>query len=390
MDHTSYNIATININTITNETKLNSLRSFIRTLDLDIIFLQEVENEQLTLPGYNVICNVDHSRRGTAIALKEYISFSHVEKSLDGRLVALRINATTLANVYAPSGTQFRLERERFLNNTVAYYLRHNTPNLILAGDFNCVLRQCDATGSNFSPALQATVRQLQLKDVWEQLKPQCAGHTYITANSSSRLDRVYVSNNLREHLRSADIHVCSFTDHKAVTIRICLPHLGREPGRGFWCLRPHLLTEENIEEFRYRWQYITRQRRLYASWMAWWTGVGKPKIKSFFKWKSKIVFDEYNREHQRLYSQLRQAYDNYYGDPTMITTINMIKGRMLAHQRNFTKIFMRINETYVSGEALSTFQLGERRRKRTTITQLRTDDDVMLRTYRMESLSWQ
>lgn len=379
MEHTSYNIATVNINTITNDTKLNSLRSFIRTMELDIVFLQEVENEQLSLPGYNVICNVDHSRRGTAIALKEYISFSHVEKSLDGRLLTVRINDTTLANVYAPSGTQFRAERERFLNNTIAYYLRHNTPNLLLAGDFNCVIRQCDATGPNYSPALQATVRQLQLKDAWEQLKPQCPGHTYITANSTSRLDRVYVSAGLREQLRSADVHVCSFTDHKAVTIRICLPHLGREPGRGFWCLRPHLLTVENIEEFRYRWQYITRQRRYYTSWMSWWIAVGKPKIKSFFKWKSKAVFEEFNREHQRLYSQLREAYDNYYGDPAMITTINMIKGRMLAHQRNFTKIFVRINETYVAGEALSSFQLGERRRKRTTITQLRDGEDVVI-----------
>lgn len=90
MDYTSYNIATININTITNATKLNALQSFIRTMDLDIIFLQEVENEQLCLPGYNVVCNVDHMRRGTAIALREHIQFSSVEKSLDGRLIALQ------------------------------------------------------------------------------------------------------------------------------------------------------------------------------------------------------------------------------------------------------------------------------------------------------------
>lgn len=83
MDLTSYNIATININNITNPTKLDALRNFIRNMEADIIFLQELENEQLFLPGYNVICNVDHARRGAAIALKDYIQFSHVEKSLD-------------------------------------------------------------------------------------------------------------------------------------------------------------------------------------------------------------------------------------------------------------------------------------------------------------------
>lgn len=199
MAYTSINIGTININTITNPTKLNALRTFIRTVDLDIIFLQEVENEQLTLPGYNVVCNVDHARRGTAIALKEHIRYSHIEKSLDGRLVALRVQNTTLCNVYAPSGSALRAERERFYSNTIAYYLRHRTDHVILGGDFNCVIRQCDATGSNSSPALQFAVQQLRLIDVWQQLRSRDMGYTYITHNSSSRLDRFYVSAGLRE-----------------------------------------------------------------------------------------------------------------------------------------------------------------------------------------------
>lgn len=101
----SYNLASININTITNRTKLNALQTFLRDSEIDIAFLQEVENEQLLLPGYNVVCNVDHTRRGTAIALKEHVQYSNIEKSLDGRIIALRVQNTTLCNVYAPSGT---------------------------------------------------------------------------------------------------------------------------------------------------------------------------------------------------------------------------------------------------------------------------------------------
>ncbi|KAL9705541.1 hypothetical protein quinque_009059 [Culex quinquefasciatus] len=92
----------------------------------------EVENEQLTLPGYNVICNVDHARRGTAIALKEHIRYSHFQISMDGRLIALQINDTTLCNIYAPSGTAQRADRERFFNNTLAYYLRRRTSHTVL------------------------------------------------------------------------------------------------------------------------------------------------------------------------------------------------------------------------------------------------------------------
>lgn len=376
MDLISYNIATININNITSETKLNALRTFVRSHALDIIFLQEVENDQLTLPGFNVVCNVDHTRRGTAIALKQHIKFSNVEKSLDGRLIALRIHDTTLCNCYAPSGSNFRAERERFFNNTVSYYLRHDTPNTILAGDFNCVIRPCDATGNNFSPILQRIVQQLQLIDVWEILHPRSIGPTYISHNSSARLDRVYVSVGQRNQLRTIDTHFCCFSDHKAVTARICLPNLGREPGHGFWALRPYLLNDENIDEFRIKWQYWTRQKRYYASWMSWWTEYTKPKIRSFFKWKAKIVHDVFHRESQRLYLELRQAYDRYPHDNTALATINHVKGKMLALQREFSHTFVRSNETLADGETLSVFQLAERKKNRTIITHIRGEQN--------------
>lgn len=337
----------------------------------DIVCLQEVENEQLTLPGYNIVFNIDHNRRGTAIALKEYIQFTHVERSLDSRMITVRVQNTTIANVYAPSGTVMRAERERFFNTTIAYHLRHNTEHTILMGDFNCVLRQCDATGNNQSPALQATVTQLQLHDVWQILQSRDTGYTYITHNSSSRLDRVYVSSGLREQLRQINTHVCSFTNHKAVTVRLCLPNLGRDQGRGFWSLRPHLLTDENVEDFRIRWQFWTRRRRDYASWMSWWVEYAKPQIKKFFRWKSKEAYDNFNLEHQRLYTMLREAYDAYFLNPAVLPTINRIKGEMLALQRRHAQMFARINESYIAGEPVSTFQLGEKRRKKTVITQL-------------------
>lgn len=381
MDYKSYNFVTININTITNENKLNALRSFLRTQEIDIALLQEVENDQLSLPGYNVVCNVDHARRGTAIAIKQHIRFSHVEKSLDGRVIALRVGDTTLCNCYAHSGTNMRNEREHLMNHTLAYYLRHLTTHTILAGDFNCVLRRADATGSNYSPALRATIQQLQLHDIWEKLQPQDPGYTYISHNSASRLDRIYVDSSLRSQLRTAQTHVCCFTDHKAVTLRICLPSLGRELGRGFWSLRPHLLSNDNIDDFQRQWQYWTRQRRGYASWMSWWMQYAKPKIKSFFRWKSKIAYDVFHREYQRLYSQLRGAYDSYLADPTALPRINAIKGKMLGLQREFTQTFMRTNETYIAGEELSAFQLGERKRKRTTIDELRDENNQVINT---------
>lgn len=328
MDFLTYNIASININTISNHTKLNALNNFVRTLNLDIVFLQEVENDQLAIPGFNLVCNVDQERRGTAIALKQHIRFSHVERSLDGRLICLRVNeTTTLCNIYAPSGTQHRAYRENFFNGTLAHYLRQATEYVILGGDFNSVIHTKDATGdNNYSLALKNATQQLQLLDAWDTLKPNRVEFTYVTYNSASRIDRFYVSSNLRHQLRDADVHVCSFTNHKALTTRICLPNLGREPGRGFWSIRPHILSADNIEEFQEKWTYWTRHRRNFTSWIQWWVSYVKPRIRSFFRWKSREKYMEFHQQHQELYAQLRRAYDAYYQDRTVLSLINRIR----------------------------------------------------------------
>lgn len=374
----SYTIASININTISNQTKLNALHNFIRLLDLDIILLQEVEDKQMEIPGYNTITNVDHSKRGTAVAVKQHISISHVDRSLDGRLIVLRLNnSVTLCNIYAPSGVQQKAQREYFFNTTFSYYLRDATEHIVLGGDFNSVVDARDSTGnSNYSASLRYTLQQLQLADVWETLRRSQTGYTYVTHNSASRIDRIYVSTNLRSQLRETNTHVCSFTNHKALTLRLCLPYMGAEYGRGFWAIRPQILSAENIAEFELKWNYWLRQRRQYTSWMDWWTAYTKGKILSFFRWKSRELFNNFNREHQQLYTQLRMAYDQYFGNPMVLSTINRIKSQMLLLQRRFSDTFMQINETRIAGEPLSAFQLGEKRRKRTIINQLATDNE--------------
>lgn len=373
MDFHSYNIGTININNITNENKLNALRHFVRQQDLDIIFLQEIENDSISIPGYNSVCNVDHTKRGTAILLKDYIKYSHVERSLDSRLISVRINENiTLCNIYALSGSQHRASREAFFNNTVAFYLRNQAEYTIMSGDFNAVTHPKDSTGvSNYSMALKNTTQQLRLLDIWEILHGNRVEHTYICHNSASRIDRIYISSNLRPHVRTTTTHACSFTDHLALTARLCLPTMGREHGRGFWSLRTNVLTDETLEEFERKWSYWTRQRRHYSSWMLWWTAFVKPRLQSFFRKQSKDMSREFYTQHQHLNTQLREAYNNYHGNPAALVEINKIKSKMLMLQRKNTQMFQKINETCLAGEPLSVFQLGERIRKRTVINEI-------------------
>lgn len=378
MDLNSYKIATINLNNITNQNKINALQSFLRLQEVDIALLQEVENDKLVLNGFNIVFNIDHTHRGTAVALKSHIRFSNVERSLNSRLISLRIHdSVTIINIYAHSGSQNRALREDLFNFTLPYYLRNRTEHVIIGGDFNAVIHPRDATGeSNFSLALKNSVQQLHLHDVWDVLNRGNTQYTYITHNSASRIDRLYVSPSLRDNLRCADTHLCCFTNHKALICRLALPNLGREQGRGFWSLRPHILTPDNLDEFQLKWDYWTRQKRNYDSWIQWWVLFGKPKVKSFFKWKTNQKYREYHQEYQILYQQLRKAYDNYFGDQSVLTNINRIKAKMLRLQRMFNEMFIHINESAVAGEPLSTFQIGERRKKKTVIEKIETGNN--------------
>lgn len=87
MDMLSYNIGTLNINGIANENKINALRSFIYLMDLDILMLQEV-HEHITISGFDTFSNIDLNKRGTAILVKSHINTSHVQKSIDSRVIS--------------------------------------------------------------------------------------------------------------------------------------------------------------------------------------------------------------------------------------------------------------------------------------------------------------
>ena len=39
------------------------MRSFVRSIDADVIFLQEVYDGNISLPGYKVLSNVDIDKR---------------------------------------------------------------------------------------------------------------------------------------------------------------------------------------------------------------------------------------------------------------------------------------------------------------------------------------
>ena len=108
-------IATLNINGITNRTRVGMLTEYIRRHDIDIVFLQEIRNpELLTMPGYVIYYNIGSFMRGRAIVARKDIALMNMKKLPSGRAIAAEYRGLYIVNINAPSGTANRAEPNTF------------------------------------------------------------------------------------------------------------------------------------------------------------------------------------------------------------------------------------------------------------------------------------
>ena len=136
-------LATLNINAITNRTRVGMLTEYIRRHDLDIVFLQEITDpELLPMPGYNIYYNIGSDMRGTAIVARNGIVLMNVHKLPSGRAIAAEWKGLYIVNIYAPSGTGKRTEREYFYNAEVTQLLQTGPGEIIIGATSTVSLTQ--------------------------------------------------------------------------------------------------------------------------------------------------------------------------------------------------------------------------------------------------------
>ena len=229
-------IATLNINGLSSPTKVAMLAEFIRLQEIDILLVQEVTKPVLhNINGYNTHYNIGATMRGTAIITRDSISLENVTRLPSWRAIAAKYQEIWIINIYAPSGTARKQDRENFYNNEVPYIIATAGEHILLGGDFNCILNPTDATGGyNYSRALQELIQGLAMIDTW-QTNTDRRVYTHISASGASRLDRIYVTKELISRKQGVDIAAAAFTDHLAVCLRLSseLPIL--RTGRGLW-----------------------------------------------------------------------------------------------------------------------------------------------------------
>ncbi|KAE8737538.1 hypothetical protein FOCC_FOCC016998 [Frankliniella occidentalis] len=265
--------------------KMEALRVLVAEKKADVVLLQEVAAPLFNFPGYTEVVNAGENKRGTAVLVKEELETTLLLALPSGRATAVQVENITFICIYAPAGARRRQERETFFSTDIAPLLASAGEHVILGGDFNCVLEAGDNTGApNASPALSRLTRTLQLLDVWPTLRAE-AGHTFITTQSSARLDRFYCSRSLAPLLQYVETTAVASSDHLAVTCTLSgarAPPPPRRPQASWTIDATALKHPDFLPGFAREWALAVQQRADAETLTQWWLRVAKPLVRSY------------------------------------------------------------------------------------------------------------
>ena len=384
MAHLTTSIASINISALTSDTKLDMLRQFITRCQFDIVLLQEVAVTSFNFYGYKEVTNIGQTRRGTAILFKETIPLTSFRRTPCGRAVSCKFGPVTLINIYAPSGSDKRKERNDFYRLVLPEVFQLAVDNIVLAGDFNCVQKATDCSGE-FHPcaALNALVTGLHLRDTADVLG-HAAIHTYRSGTASSRLDRVYASDTLAPQVKAFREYAPAFAaDHLAVSAHINLGVEYAPRGPSYWKLNTQILRDPDfLPAFKRHWKQWLPHRRRFTDQADWWDNYVKPNIGRFCR---RFTSDMYKIQNE-LVDFYQTALDEAVRQP--ISPVNrQITSHLKAtittlHRRRLQVVVARSGCDSPCGEEQATMYHVVRRHKRArsrVITSLETQDGTVI-----------
>lgn len=205
----SLRFATINVRGLAARRRQRQLYRLVTEQELDIIAVQEtkiegdVETESMVLPFtsryYACVSHAVGRSGGCVLFVRQRLGLEvHAVKSdVSGRMVVCDFVFGSVEwrviCLYAPNVLE---ERTQFFESVKNYC--HVKGNLVLIGDFNCVLAARDkASCTPYKDASTAELRKIVdeygLEDVAECLEStRCVRFTHFQAASHARLDRMY------------------------------------------------------------------------------------------------------------------------------------------------------------------------------------------------------
>jgi hypothetical protein len=158
-----YKIAILNINGKATYTKISKPGDFLKQQNIDTALLQDATHNDFTnIHEYNAIVNEGTDKRGTAILVKAGLQIHQMHTI--GMGYFSDVSGYMDNYIYAPSSAEKRVEGEYFFNTDITFLLNTDSIEVLIAGEFNCVISQADCTGKpNMSRALTTLMRGMGL-----------------------------------------------------------------------------------------------------------------------------------------------------------------------------------------------------------------------------------
>ena len=322
------------------------ISELLRRFKPDILCLQEVKIATKELNsivnkssyiGESNLCPVSPHKPGTAMVWKADLPVMDQVSSIveERRVQLLRMaeGGVAIMNVYAPSGTATKSEREALFAGEMALALRGLGPRVevVLAGDWNCVLNARDVERNyrlKCSDSLAALVDTYKLTDVFSFLYPGRIEYTFQRASvTRSRLDRVYVSPGLVTSLKEV-WHEPGLSDH-AVLVTDLLLHEEvqqgeegeeteeraapkQEPKAGVWRLNCSILQDDVFLALaKGMWEQVREEQVQFDDLADWWEEEAKPALRGLCMAFSSRAAAERREMKEMVVGQLKSALES-------------------------------------------------------------------------------
>lgn len=262
-------LGTLNVRGFKDENKQRDVIHFARMHNVDILLLQETNLSRAAevyelKRKFSVDCFFSLATRqfcgaGILILKKDLLHKHFFHQDYCGRILTLdlKVKGTNIriANIYAPVKES---EQNPFFE-TLNAYLTHSMP-IILGGDFNNVLNfDRDARSPKRATRAMWHTRELRklisnydMTDVWVKLHGQTYGPTWERGQTSSRIDRIYVTPDIAEMVTSASIenprpNAQPLSDHRCLKVELVIPQ--QDVVDRPWRLSTSLLVDEETKK---------------------------------------------------------------------------------------------------------------------------------------------
>ena len=209
------------------------------------------------------------TKPGTAVIWKEGVPVAETRVIVEGRLQSITVGTVTFLNIYAPSGSAKRKEREQMFANELFQELATAGQAGLpwLAGDWNCLVQENQTTDNYHdkrSAALTDILQSFKYTDVYNHLHPGSREYTFHRAGvAQSRLDRVYCPPGHEGSLVTA-VHVAGLSDHSGVEVQLKMDVEIQPQPRGprtYWKLNTSILADPRfLPSFRRSYSELQEQ----------------------------------------------------------------------------------------------------------------------------------